>query len=176
MATFNQLARRCRRPNLRRFTRTPKLDGHPQRLGICLRVGTISPKKPNSAVRKIAKVRLPAVGHNVRTVIPGEGHDLQEHNTVLVRPGRSRDIPGCHVKIIRNKHDLGPPFGFDRQNRRSKFGVANWVYLVRSRKGEPLQVVSRVRRRRQAIQTEWGLPLTWEKKMARIVAPPQEEE
>ena len=160
MPTFNQVVRSARcRP--RGYNRSPKMAGCPQRQGICLKVGTTKPKKPNSAVRKIAKVRLPS-GHNVRAVIPGAGFDLMEHNTVLLRAGRARDIPGVHYKLIRNKLDLGPPHAFQRQNRRSKFGVINWVYLIRTPTGEPLQVVSALRSRREMAQAEWGLPLTRE--------------
>lgn len=120
MPTFNQVLRRGRqRPP--RYNRSPKMEGCPQKTGICLKVGTTKPKKPNSAIRKIAKVRLPT-GHNVRAVIPGSGFDLMEHNTVLVRAGRVRDIPGVHYRLVRNKYDLGPPHGFARQQRRSKFG------------------------------------------------------
>lgn len=138
------------------------MKGCPQRAGICLRVGTTKPKKPNSAVRKIAKVSLVG-GHNVRAVIPGAGFDLQEHNTVLLRAGRARDIPGVHYKLIRNKLDLDPPSGFRRTHRRSKFGVINWAYVFRTPGGEPLKVVCRLRSRRHSMQAEWGLPLTWER-------------
>jgi small subunit ribosomal protein S12 len=162
MPTFNQVVRGARNQELRPYNRSPKMEGCPQKMGICLKVGTTKPKKPNSAVRKIAKVRLPT-GHNVRAVIPGAGFDLMEHNTVLLRAGRVRDIPGVHYRLIRNKYDLGPPHGFQRQNRRSKFGVVNWVYLIRTPTGEPLQVVSSLRSRRQMAQSEWGLPLTWER-------------
>lgn len=137
------------------------MDGHPQRAGIVLRVSLdVKPKKPNSAKRKIVKVNLTS-GYNVRAVIPGSGIDLQEHNTVLLRAGRARDIPGIHYKLIRNKLDLDPPSGFRRQQRRSKFGVMNWVYLFRTPEGTPLKVVSAVRSRRHALETEWGLPTTW---------------
>ena len=138
------------------------MGGAPQRAGICLRVGTTKPKKPNSAIRKIAKVNL-ATGYNVRAVIPGSGFDLQEHNTVLLRAGRARDIPGVHYKLIRNKLDLDPPSGFQRQSRRSKFGVLNWAYVFRTPAGEPLKVACSLRARRHVMQGEWGLPLTWEK-------------
>lgn len=139
------------------------MDRCPQKVGICLFVGTTKPKKPNSAIRKIAKVRLPAAGVNVRAVIPGSGFDLQEHNTVLLRAGRARDIPGVHYKLILNKLDLDPPFGFPRQKRRSKFGVRNWAYVFRTPAGEPLKVVCSLRSKRHQLQAEWGLPLTWTK-------------
>lgn len=161
--TFHQLVRRCGRPvKTRKYNRSPKMEGCPQKAGVCLYVGTTKPKKPNSAIRKIAKVRLPT-GYNVRAVIPGAGFDLQEHNTVLLRAGRARDIPGIHYKLLRNKLDLDPPTGFNRQNRRSKFGVQNWAYVFRTPGGEPLKVVCSLRSRRQLLQSEWGLPITWEK-------------
>lgn len=160
MATFNQLVRRRRSPSGRKYNRSPKIQGNPARAGVCLFVGTTKPKKPNSAIRKIAKVRL-STGYNVRAVIPGSGFDLQEHNTVLLRAGRARDIPGIHYKLIRNKLDLDSPTGFQRQQRRSKFGVANWAYLFRTPEGEPLRVVCSLRSVRHSLQQEWGLPRTW---------------
>jgi len=165
--TFNQAVRHQRKNKSRHYNRSPKMEGCPQKTGICLRVGTTKPKKPNSAIRKIAKVRL-YTGYNVRAVIPGSGFQLQEHNTVLVRAGRVRDIPGIHYRLIRNKLDLGPPLTFQRQQRRSKFGVTNWVYLIRTPTGEPWSVVSRVRSKRQYHEAEWGLPVTWKKTTGRI--------
>ena len=162
VSTFNQLVRRTRSPARGVYNRSPKMRGNPQRAGICLRVGTTKPKKPNSAIRKIAKVNL-SRGCNVRAVIPGSGFDLQEHNSVLLQAGRARDIPGVHYKLIRNKLDLDPPFGFRRHQRRSKFGVANWAYVFRTPGGEPLKVVCSLRSRRHTMQSEWNLPLTWEK-------------
>lgn len=158
--TFTQLIRRTRRYSTRVYNRSPKMTGCPQRSGICIRVGTTKPKKPNSAIRKIAKVNLPT-GYNVRAVIPGAGFDLQEHNTVLLRAGRARDIPGVHYKLIRNKLDLDPPTAFRRNSRRSKFGVASWAYVFRTPGGEPLKVVCALRSRRHHMQGEWRLPLTW---------------
>ena len=163
VVTFNQVVRhRARTNQATPYNRSPKMLGCPQKLGICLRVGTVPPKKPNSAIRKIAKIRL-ASGRDVRAVIPGSGIDLVEHNTVLLRAGRARDIPGVHYKLIRNKHDLGPPFAFPRQQRRSKFGVANWVYLVKTPTGKPHAVVCALRSRRHLFQREHGLTPTWEK-------------
>lgn len=160
LATFNQLIRKTRAVKNRVYNRSPKIGGNPARAGVCLFVGTTKPKKPNSAIRKIAKVRL-STGYNVRAVIPGSGFDLQEHNTVLLRAGRARDIPGIHYKLIRNQLDLDPPTGFQRQQRRSKFGVANWAYLFRTPGGEPLKVVCSLRSVRHSLQQEWGLPRTW---------------
>lgn len=138
-------------------------------MGVCIRVGTTKPKKPNSAIRKIAKVRL-ASGYNVRAVIPGSGFELAEHNTVLLRAGRARDIPGIHYKLIRNKYDLNPPTGFQRHQRRSKFGVSNWVYVIRqSGSGDPVRIVSRLVSRRHTFQSEYGMPKTWEKGKYRLL-------
>lgn len=132
----------------------------PQKSAVVVRVGTTKPKKPNSAVRKIAKVVL-AGGRAVRAVIPGSGHDLQEHNTVLVRAGRVRDVPGVHYRLVRNKLDLDPPSGFRRQRRRSKFGVTNWAYVFRDPGGTATSITCRLRSRRQSLQAEWSLPVTW---------------
>lgn len=156
--TLRQVARRPR-PTPRVYNRSPKMVG-PQRSAVVVRVGTCAPKKPNSAVRKIAKVNL-ADGRAVRAVIPGSGHDLQEHNTVLVRAGRVRDVPGVHYRLVRNKLDLDPPTGFRRTGRRSKFGVANWAYLFRNDAGEPARVVCSLRSRRHQLENEWSLPVTW---------------
>jgi len=132
----------------------------PARAGVIIRVGTTKPKKPNSAVRKIAKVTF-GDGRSVRAVIPGSGHDLQEHNTVLVRAGRVRDIPGVHYRLVRHVLDFDPPTGFRRQRRRSKFGVVNWAYLFRNEANEPARVVCRLRTRRNSLESEWSLPPTW---------------
>lgn len=157
--TFTQVVRRGRsRPG--GYDRSPAMEGRPQRTGICLRVGTTKPKKPNSAIRKVAKVSLPG-GVAVRAVIPGAGFDISEHSTVVVRAGRARDIPGIHYRLVRSRADLGPPTGFERHNRRSKFGVPNWVYIIRDVDGLVTQVVSQSQRLRQRTQTELNLPLTW---------------
>jgi small subunit ribosomal protein S12 len=155
--TFRQGLRRGTRPG--RYNRSPKMTA-PQRSAVVVRVGTTKPKKPNSAVRKIAKVTL-GDGRSVRAVIPGSGHDLQEHNTVLVRAGRVRDIPGVHYRLVRNKLDLDPPSGFRRQRRRSKFGVSNWAYVFRDATGTATRVVCRLRSRRHALEGEWSLPPSW---------------
>ena len=146
------------------------MEGCPQKLGICLRVGTTKPKKPNSAVRKIAKVRL-ASGLDVRAVIPGSGFEIAEHNTVALRAGRARDIPGVHYRLVRGMADLGPPNGFHRHNRRSKFGQPNWIYLLRNEANEIETVIAHLRTRRQALQEELGLPVTWGRSMASPMPP-----
>jgi len=101
--TFNQLVRLGRKPT-RYKTASPALQACPQKRGVCTRVYTTTPKKPNSALRKVARVRL-TNGIEVTTYIPGEGHNLQEHSIVLVRGGRVRDLPGVRYKIIRGVLD-----------------------------------------------------------------------
>ena len=99
MPTINQLVKKSRRPP-RKFSKSPVLDKCPQKRGVCLQVKTMTPKKPNSALRKIARVRL-SNGKEVTAYIPGEGHNLQEHSIVLVRGGRVRDLPGVRYHIVR---------------------------------------------------------------------------
>nr|ULQ69047.1 ribosomal protein S12 [Carex sp. SCSB-B-000526] len=119
MPTSNQLIRHGREEK-RRTDRTRALDKCPQKQGVCLRVSTRKPKKPNSALRKIAKVRL-SNRHDIFAYIPGEGHNLQEHSIVLVRGGRVKDLPGVKFHCIRGKRDLlGIP---DRRKGRSKYGA-----------------------------------------------------
>ena len=100
--------------------RTPALESNPQKKGICLRVLIRKPKKPNSAQRKVAKLKL-TNGRIVTAYIPGEGHDLREHNMVMIRGGRVRDLPGIKYKCVRGKYDLKPVVG--RKQARSKYGV-----------------------------------------------------
>ncbi len=103
MPTINQLIRKPRRQP-RKFSKSPVLEKCPQRRGVCLQVKTMTPKKPNSALRKIARVRL-SNGKEVTVYIPGEGHSLQEHSIVLVRGGRVRDLPGVRYHIVRGALD-----------------------------------------------------------------------
>ena len=118
MPTFNQLVRKGRQ-KVRRKSKSPVLDGCPQRRGVCLQVKTMTPKKPNSALRKIARVRL-TNGKEITAYIPGIGHNLQEHSIVLVRGGRVRDLPGVRYHIIRGTLDT---MGVDtRKQGRSKYG------------------------------------------------------
>jgi small subunit ribosomal protein S12 len=100
--------------------KTPALESNPQKKGICIRVSIRKPKKPNSAQRKVAKLKL-SNGKIITAYIPGEGHDLREHNLVLIRGGRVRDLPGIKYKCIRGKYDLKPVVG--RKQARSKYGV-----------------------------------------------------
>ena len=119
MVTFNQLVRGLRSdPKKRR--KAPALMGCPQRQGICLRVYTRTPKKPNSALRKVAKCRL-TNRREIIAYIPGEGHNLQEHCIVMLRGGRVKDLPGVKYKIIRGLFDLQPVKG--RIHGQSKYGV-----------------------------------------------------
>lgn len=119
MPTINQLVRRGRR-NVRKKTSAPALQACPQKRGVCTRVYTSTPKKPNSAIRKVARVRL-TNGYEVTAYIPGEGHNLQEHSIVLIRGGRVKDLPGVRYHIIRGTLDTSGVEG--RTKRRSKYGV-----------------------------------------------------
>lgn len=119
MPTINQLVRKGRKKTEWK-TKTPALDGNPQKRGVCTRVYTTTPKKPNSALRKVARVRL-TNGMEVTCYIPGEGHNLQEHSIVLVRGGRVKDLPGIRYKIIRNVYDAAGVEG--RRQARSKYGA-----------------------------------------------------
>ena len=119
MPTINQLVKKNRRPP-RKFSKSPVLDKCPQKRGVCLQVKTMTPKKPNSALRKIARVRL-SNGKEITAYIPGEGHNLQEHSIVLVRGGRVKDLPGVRYHIIRGVLDT---VGVDgRRRSRSKYGL-----------------------------------------------------
>jgi len=119
MPTIQQLIRKGRKPTQFRSS-SPDLASCPQRRGVCLRVFTQTPKKPNSALRKVARVRL-TNGNEVNAYIPGEGHTLQEHSVVLVRGGRVKDLPGVRYHIIRGTLDST---GVDGRNRgRSKYGA-----------------------------------------------------
>ena len=119
MPTINQLIRKPRAKVLKR-NKVPALKSCPQKRGVCLRVYTTTPKKPNSALRKVARVKL-TNGQEVTTYIPGEGHNLQEHSVVLIRGGRVKDLPGVRYHIIRGTLDTQ---GLDkRRQRRSKYGA-----------------------------------------------------
>jgi len=119
MPTINQLVRKGRQ-RVKKKTNTPALKGAPQKRGVCTRVYTSTPKKPNSALRKVARVRL-TTGIEVTAYIPGIGHNLQEHSVVLVRGGRVKDLPGVRYHIVRGTLDtLGVE---DRKQGRSKYGA-----------------------------------------------------
>ncbi|MCF6192191.1 MAG: 30S ribosomal protein S12 [Candidatus Hydrothermae bacterium] len=119
MPTIQQLVRHGRKPK-RKKSKSPALEGNPQRRGVCIRVYTTTPKKPNSALRKVAKVRL-SNGREVIAYIPGEGHNLQEHSVVLVRGGRVKDLPGVKYHIVRGVYDAA---GVEnRRSSRSLYGT-----------------------------------------------------
>ncbi|HEY3831323.1 MAG TPA: 30S ribosomal protein S12 [Acidimicrobiia bacterium] len=119
MPTIAQLVRKGRESKTTK-TKTPALKGSPQRRGVCTRVYTNTPKKPNSALRKVARVRLTS-GVEITAYIPGEGHNLQEHSIVLVRGGRVRDLPGVRYKIIRGALDASGVA--KRKQARSRYGA-----------------------------------------------------
>ena len=119
MPTTNQLIRKPRKPVGAR-NKVPAMEACPQKRGVCTRVYTTTPKKPNSALRKVARVRL-TNGFEVTSYIPGEGHNLQEHSVVLIRGGRVKDLPGVRYHIIRGTLDTQGVN--DRRQRRSKYGA-----------------------------------------------------
>ncbi|MHB8763511.1 MAG: 30S ribosomal protein S12 [Deferrisomatales bacterium] len=119
MPTINQLVRKGR-TRIRKKTKSPAMESCPQRRGVCTRVYTTTPKKPNSALRKVARVRL-TTGKEITAYIPGEGHNLQEHSVVLVRGGRVKDLPGVRYHIVRGTLDsVGV---HSRRQGRSKYGA-----------------------------------------------------
>lgn len=119
MPTINQLIRKAREQQTKK-TKTPALKGAPQKRGVCTRVYTTTPKKPNSALRKVARVRL-VNGMEVTAYIPGIGHNLREHSVVLIRGGRVKDLPGVRYKVIRAALDAAGVA--NRKQGRSKYGV-----------------------------------------------------
>jgi len=119
MPTINQLVRQGRKKSMQ-TSKSPALQKCPQRRGVCTRVWTVTPKKPNSALRKVARVRL-TTGTEVTAYIPGVGHNLQEHSIVLVRGGRVKDIPGVRYHVIRGTLDASGVS--DRTHGRSKYGA-----------------------------------------------------
>ncbi len=119
MPTINQLIRQGRKAVARK-DKAPALKGSPQKRGVCTRVYTTTPKKPNSALRKVARVRL-TTGFEVTSYIPGEGHNLQEHSIVLIRGGRVKDLPGVRYHIVRGTLDAAGVT--DRKQSRSKYGA-----------------------------------------------------
>ena len=119
MPTINQLVRRARK-DVKSKTKSPALNSCPQKKGVCTRVSTTTPKKPNSALRKVARVRITG-SMEVTAYIPGEGHNLQEHSVVLVRGGRVKDLPGVRYKVVRGTLDAAGVS--DRKKARSQYGV-----------------------------------------------------
>jgi small subunit ribosomal protein S12 len=118
MPTINQLVRKGRKP-VKKKSKSPVLDQCPQKRGVCTQVKTMTPKKPNSALRKVARVRL-SNGKEITAYIGGEGHNLQEHSIVLVRGGRVRDLPGVRYHVVRGTLDCAGVD--DRKQGRSKYG------------------------------------------------------
>merc|ERR1712157_326416 len=118
MPTFQQLVRK-NRFSIKKKTKSPALKACPQRRGVCTRVYTTTPKKPNSAMRKVARVRLTS-GFEVTAYIPGIGHNIQEHSVVLIRGGRVKDLPGCRYHVVRGTLDANGVK--DRKQGRSKYG------------------------------------------------------
>ena len=119
MATINQLVRKPRKKQIKK-SNVPALQASPQKRGVCTRVYTTTPKKPNSALRKVARVRL-TNGQEVTTYIGGEGHNLQEHSVILIRGGRVKDLPGVRYHTVRGTLDTSGVA--DRRNGRSKYGA-----------------------------------------------------
>jgi small subunit ribosomal protein S12 len=119
LPTINQLIRKGRKSAVKK-TKAPALSGNPQKRGVCTRVYTTTPKKPNSALRKVARVRL-TNGIEVTSYIPGEGHNLQEHSIVLIRGGRVKDLPGVRYHIVRGTLDTSGVS--ERKQSRSKYGT-----------------------------------------------------
>lgn len=125
MPTIKQIVRKnsssFRLPK-KKFVVAKALNGRPQLKGVCIRVYNTKPKKPNSANRKVAKLRL-STGKRIIAYVNGSGSNLQQHSVVMVRGGRRRDLPGIHYQLIRGKYDFSAPESFTRANRRSKFGL-----------------------------------------------------
>lgn len=119
MPTINQLVRKSRTDKVKR-NKVPALESCPQKRGVCIRVYTTTPKKPNSALRKVARIRL-TNGFEVIGYIPGEGHNLQEHSVVMIRGGRVKDLPGVRYHVIRGTRDAQGVK--DRKQARSKYGA-----------------------------------------------------
>ncbi|MAF32107.1 MAG: 30S ribosomal protein S12 [Magnetococcales bacterium] len=119
MPTINQLVRKSRKDKVVK-SKVPAMEACPQKRGVCTRVYTTTPKKPNSALRKVARVRL-TNGYEVSSYIPGEGHNLQEHSVVLIRGGRVKDLPGVRYHIVRGALDTQGVS--DRKQGRSKYGA-----------------------------------------------------
>ena len=120
MATINQLCLKKQRKKKLFKTKTPALLSNPQKKGVCVKVFTRTPKKPNSALRKVARLKL-SNGKRIEAYIPGEGHNIQEYSVVLIKGGRVPDLPGCKYHLIRGKYDLQGVK--NRQQARSKYGA-----------------------------------------------------
>ena len=154
MPTINQLVRK-KRVYQRRYSKAPVLDQCPQKRGVCLQVKTMTPKKPNSALRKITRVRL-SNGKEVTVYIPGEGHSLQEHSIVLIRGGRIRDLPGVRYQVVRGALDTLGVEG--RKQSRSRYGAKKSA----SKQGERRQKIRRIPERFvDLISNQSPIPSPW---------------
>lgn len=122
MATANQVSKKFFRIKKKTYSATPVFKKNPFIKGVCVSVKTTSPKKPNSAVRKIARVRI-TKKRVITAYIPGQGHNLQKFSVVLVRGGRANDVPGCRYKLVRGKYDFNTYENFSRKKARSKWGL-----------------------------------------------------
>lgn len=122
MATINQVTRKFYRKRKKTYSGTPLLKDQPFLKGVCVSVKTTSPKKPNSAVRKIARIKIKKK-RIITASIPGQGHNLQKFSVVLIRGGRANDIPGCRYKLVKGKYDFSVVENFVRKKSRSKWGI-----------------------------------------------------
>lgn len=122
MATINQISTKKYRKRKAPYSGVPLLKKDPFIKGVCVVVRTTSPKKPNSAVRKIARVKI-KTGRILTATIPGQGHNLQKFSVVLVRGGRANDVPGCRYKLVRGKYDFSTVESFERKKSHSKWGL-----------------------------------------------------
>ncbi len=124
MSTLNQLVKNKKRFQKRRRTKSFLLYGCPQKKGMCIQIrNSVSPKKPNSAKRKVAKIRLRTIKRTIIAAIPGQGHNLQKYSIVLIRGGRTRDIPGVRYKLIKGKYDFSNEERVERTKSRYKYGL-----------------------------------------------------
>jgi small subunit ribosomal protein S12 len=126
MPTINQLVKHIRKKKKHK-NKVKALVGAPYKRGVCVKVYTVSPKKPNSAIRKVAKIRITSTKRLVIAAIPGLGHKLQKFSTVLIRGGRANDLPGVRYKVVRGKLDFNMYENFSRKQKRSKYGIGKDV-------------------------------------------------
>ena len=123
MATINQIKKKKYRKRKPNYSGTPLLKNKPYLKGTCVAVRITSPKKPNSAERKIVRVKISSTGKMLTASIPGQGHNLQKYSVVLVRGGRANDVPACRYKVVRGKYDFTTDESFERKKSRSKWGL-----------------------------------------------------
>lgn len=123
MATINQISKKKYRKRKPTYSGTPLLKNKPYLKGTCVAVRITSPKKPNSAERKIVRVKISSTGKMLTASIPGQGHNLQKYSVVLVRGGRANDVPACRYKVVRGKYDFTTDESFERKKSRSKWGL-----------------------------------------------------